>query len=140
MSDRNQVHDTTTPTDEPGTQESPSRGFVRGSSERMERLRQRPGATERVAAIREEMRAVDRVRAMNIAAIRKAADLTQMELAHRLSVGQSVVSRTERSEDMLLSTLANYLSATGADAASILVRVNGIEVELDLMNPAREKH
>jgi hypothetical protein len=43
-----------------------------------------------------------------------------------------VVSKTERSNDMLLSTLANYLAATGAETASIVVRVHGVEVELDL--------
>lgn len=120
-------------------QTAPSRGFVRGSSEQMKRLRNRPGAPERVAAIREEMREADRVQAMNVAAIRKAADLTQTELAGRLGVGQSVVSRTERGEDMLLSTLANYLAATGADAASIVVSVNGINVEFDLIAAARRR-
>lgn len=120
-------------------QTAPSRGFVRGSSEQLKRLRDRPGAPERVAAIREGMRKADRVHAMSVAAIRKAADLTQNELADRLGVGQSVVSRTERGEDMLLSTLANYLAATGADAASIVVSVNGINVELDLIPAARRR-
>lgn len=113
------------------TASAPTRGFVQGG-DHLERLRNRPGALERVNSIREGMREMDRVHAMNLAAIRKAADYTQVELAERLGVGQGVVSRTERSKDILLSTLANYLSATGAESASIVVRVHGIDVELDL--------
>lgn len=112
---------------------NPSRGFVRGN-ERLKRLRERPGAKERVAEFREGMREMDRIYAMNIAAIRRAADCTQVEIAERLGVGQSVVSRTERSDDMLLSTLANYLAATGAESARIVVRVRGVDVELDLFS------
>jgi len=33
---------------------------------------------------------------------------------------------------MLLSTLYDYLTATGADAASIVVTVHGRHIELDL--------
>ncbi len=78
------------------------------------------------------MRELDRIYALNVAAIRKAADYTQVEVAKQMGVTQSVVSRTERSDDMLLSTLAGYLEATGAESASIVVRVNGVDVELDL--------
>jgi len=33
---------------------------------------------------------------------------------------------------MLLSTLYDYLTATGADTASIVVTVHGLRIELDL--------
>lgn len=125
-------------TEEAFTNEAPTRGFIQGT-ERIRRLKERPGAEERVAKIREGMREMDRVHAMNIAAIRKAADCTQVEMAERLGVTQGVVSRTERSDDMLLSTLANYLAATGAETASILVRVHGVDVELDLFE-IRSRH
>lgn len=39
---------------------------------------------------------------------------------------------------MLLSTLGNYLEATGADSASIVVRVHGVDVELDLFQAKRD--
>lgn len=78
---------------------------------------------------------MDRIYADNIAAIRKAAQCTQVEMAERLGVAQSVVSRTERGKDMLLSTLANYLTAAGAESASLIVRVHGVDVELDLLSP-----
>jgi hypothetical protein len=38
----------------------------------------------------------------------------------------------ENRGDMLLSTLYDYLTATGADAASIVVTVHGQRIELDL--------
>lgn len=124
-------------TEQPTTNTAPTSGFVRGNS-RLQQLLKRPGAQERVSKIREGMREMDRIHAMNIAAIRKAADCTQVELAERLGVGQSVVSRTERSNDMLLSTLANYIAATGAESASIVVRVHDVDVELDLFNTTLE--
>jgi transcriptional regulator with XRE-family HTH domain len=48
---------------------------------------------------------MDRAYAMNLAMIRKAAQLTQVEVAKRLGVGQAAVSRMESRGDMLLSTL-----------------------------------
>lgn len=110
----------------------PSRGFLRGN-ERLARLRQRPGAAQRVGEIRSQMRDMNRIYAKSLADIRKAAGRTQVDVAERLGVGQSVVSRTERSDDMLLSTFGSYLAATGADSASIVVHVNGVDVELDLL-------
>ena len=48
------------------------------------------------------------------------------------SAGQGVVSRLEHRDDMLLSTLYDYLMATGAEGASIVVVVHGRRIELDL--------
>jgi transcriptional regulator with XRE-family HTH domain len=64
--------------------------------------------------------------------IRKAAQMTQVEVARKLGVGQGVVSRLQHRNDMLLSTLYDYLTATGADSASIVVTVQGRRIELDL--------
>jgi transcriptional regulator with XRE-family HTH domain len=69
---------------------------------------------------------------MNLAMIRKAAQMTQVEVARKLGVGQGVVSRLEHRDDMLLSTLYDYLMATGADGAGIVVTVRGQRIELDL--------
>ncbi|HUB39465.1 MAG TPA: helix-turn-helix transcriptional regulator [Streptosporangiaceae bacterium] len=66
------------------------------------------------------------------AAIRKAAQMTQVEVARKLGVGQGAVSRLENRGDTLLSTLYDYLTATGADTASIVVTVYGHKIELDL--------
>ncbi len=48
---------------------------------------------------------MDRVNAMNLAMIRKAVQMTQVEVARKLGVGQGVVSLLEHRDDMLLSTL-----------------------------------
>lgn len=57
--------------------------------------------------------------------IREAGELTQVEVAKRLQIGQGVVSKLERRDDMLLSTLFNYLEATGASDARIVATVKG---------------
>jgi len=54
------------------------------------------------------------------------------DVAKRLGVGLAAVSRIESRGDMLLSTLYDYLTAAGADAASIVVTVHGRRIELDL--------
>ena len=75
---------------------------------------------------------MDRLYVESLAKIRKAGELTQSDVAAKLGVGQAVVSRLERRDDMLLSTLAGYLHATGAEQARLVVNLNGVEVELDL--------
>lgn len=52
---------------------------------------------------------------MSLRELRKALDMTQMDLAKRLGVGQDTVSRYEQRADMLLSTLQAYLHALGGD-------------------------
>jgi transcriptional regulator with XRE-family HTH domain len=47
---------------------------------------------------------------MNLAMIRKAAQMTQVEVARKLGVGQGVVSRLEHRDDMLLSVRSTVLS------------------------------
>ena len=105
--------------------------FVRGN-EQLDRLLDAPDTAADVAEARSEIREMDRAHAMSLAMIRKAGDLTQIEVAERLGVGQGSVSRLEGRDDMLLSTLFDYLSAAGAEAARIVVTINGQEVDLDL--------
>jgi transcriptional regulator with XRE-family HTH domain len=68
---------------------------------------------------------------MDLAAIRHATGLTQVEVAAKLRVGQAAVSKIERQSDMLLSTLSAYLSALGVDA-QIVVEVGGQTMTYDL--------
>jgi len=63
---------------------------------------------------------------IDLAAVRHAAQVTQVQLAERLGVGQGQVSRTERQADLLLSTLVAYLRALGVDA-ELIVTVPGGE-------------
>jgi transcriptional regulator with XRE-family HTH domain len=57
---------------------------------------------------------------IDLAAIRRAAGLTQVELAANLRVGQAQISKIEHQSDMLLSTLASYLAALGVEAKLVL--------------------
>jgi transcriptional regulator with XRE-family HTH domain len=53
---------------------------------------------------------------IELSAIRRDVGVTQAEMAARLSMTQSSVSQLERRNDMLLSTLSEYLIALGAHA------------------------
>src|SRR5215469_15356818 len=114
---------------------SQERVFVRGN-EHLDRLLSDPQVAADVAQAHADAEEMDRVYAMNLAMIRKAAQMTQVEVAKKLGVGQAAVSRLESREDMLLSTLYDYLTATGADAdaASIVVIVHGQRIELTIFN------
>jgi DNA-binding transcriptional regulator YiaG len=108
-------------------------GFVDGTN-RIGQLLSDAGRAKRVAKIRQAGRAMDRTYALNLAMIRKAAELTQDELAEKLGIGQGDVSKLEHRGDVLLSSLLNYLSAAGAEDARIVVTVHGQEIDLDLAN------
>lgn len=70
---------------------------------RADRFLAKPAVAADVAAGRAARAEMNRAYAMNIAMIRKAADLTQAELAGRLGTDQGSVSRLESRQDMLLS-------------------------------------
>jgi transcriptional regulator with XRE-family HTH domain len=57
---------------------------------------------------------------IDLAAIRRATGLTQTELAANLGVGQAQISKVERQDDMLISTLASYLKALGVNASLVI--------------------
>ena len=75
---------------------------------------------------------------IDLAAIRWATGLTQVELAANLGVGQAQISKVERQDDMLISTLAAYLGALGADA-QIVVDVAEETITVDLAVWRRER-
>jgi transcriptional regulator with XRE-family HTH domain len=52
---------------------------------------------------------------MGFAALRKARQQTQVELAEKLGIDQASVSAIENRSDLLLSTLAKYVRALGGD-------------------------
>ena len=57
---------------------------------------------------------------IDLAVIRKATGLTQVELAAKLGVGQAAVSKIERQSEMLMGTLVSYLTALGVDAQIVV--------------------
>ena len=113
--------------------------LLRSVWSRIDRFLARPEVATEVAEGRHARTEMNRAYAMNLAMIRKAADLTQAEIAERLGVDQGSISRLENRQDMLLSTLASYLRASGADGVSIVVTVHGEEYALDLNSLVAKK-
>jgi DNA-binding XRE family transcriptional regulator len=98
-------------------------GFVDGT-DFIDELLTEPGMEAAVANIERDVAEMDRIYAQGLAEIRRAAALTQTDLAKNMGVQQGAVSRIENRDDVLLSTLA-------VDAR-IVFHINGIDVELPL--------
>jgi|SRR5215208_5326696 len=69
---------------------------------------------------REQLEALDReveqdVLEMDLRTLREAVGLTQEELAQKVEVTQSQLSKLERREDHRLSTLRRYVEALGGE-------------------------
>jgi DNA-binding transcriptional regulator YiaG len=105
--------------------------LIRGN-DRINRLAQRPDIAAEVAQVRADMAEADRTYAMGLAALRQAAELTQVELARRMGVTQAAISRMEQPHDLLLSTLNSYLQAIGGSARMIVSFADGHEATLNL--------
>src|SRR6266568_1136603 len=67
-----------------------------------------PGAGERVSEIEEELRL-----AAGLTALREEAGLSQRELARRIGVSQPRVAAIERSRNVTLDVLEDYVGAVG---------------------------
>ena len=68
---------------------------------------------------------------IDLAEIRRATGVTQVELATAMATSQGQISRIERQSDMLVSTLSAYLTALGAEAR-LVVSVAGQTLTYDL--------
>jgi transcriptional regulator with XRE-family HTH domain len=65
--------------------------------------------------LRSEQNAAATLLALDLAELRGRLDITQEELAARLDIAQSNVSRLERRGDMLVSTLREVVQACGGE-------------------------
>ena len=74
-----------------------------------DRVTARPGAAERLAELRKETLAE-----MGLYELRGALHRSQEDLAAAIGVTQSAVSQFERGDDIMVSTLCNYLKGLGA--------------------------
>jgi len=83
--------------------------FVCGNAH-LDRLLSDPEIAAGVAEAHAAAEEMDRTYAMNLAMIRKAGQMTQVEVAKKLGVGQGVVFRLENRDDMLLSTLFDWIA------------------------------
>jgi DNA-directed RNA polymerase specialized sigma subunit len=78
-------------------------------SELRDEMMERPGAAEAVAGARAELD-----EELRLYELRHAEALSQVEVAGRLEITQSAVSKLEHAEDVRVSTLRDYLEALGA--------------------------
>jgi transcriptional regulator with XRE-family HTH domain len=69
---------------------------------------------------------------MGLAALRQAAELTQVELARRLGLTQAAISRMEQPTTCSCPPLNSYLQAIGGTARMIVSFADGRETTLDL--------
>ena len=58
---------------------------------------------------------------MDLRALREAAGLTQEELAQRVAITQSELSKLERREDHRISTVRRYVAALGGELEIVAV-------------------
>lgn len=77
-------------------------------TELADEVRSRPGAAEEIAARTEAI-----LDSLRLAELREQRQKTQVELAKMLGKTQAGVSRIERSRNLYLSTLAEYVEGLG---------------------------
>jgi DNA-binding XRE family transcriptional regulator len=82
--------------------------MARPYKELRDKVRSRPGAEQRVGR-----RAAELEHAVTLGELRKARELTQVQLAEALEVSQPEISRIEKQTDLYLSTLRSYVEAMG---------------------------
>ena len=82
-------------------------------------IKARKFSPEKLAEIQQRVDAD--VLEMNLRALRESTGKTQEEIAAAASMGQSEVSRLERRDDYLLSTLRRYINALGGELESTAI-------------------
>jgi predicted XRE-type DNA-binding protein len=85
-----------------------------------------PGINDDLPQRQSAREQMEREHRVGLATIRHVAALTQAEVAEKMGVRQTSVSRLEARPDILISTLKAYFDAVGAEA-TITIRVGGVE-------------
>jgi DNA-binding Xre family transcriptional regulator len=91
-------------------------------SELRKQVEARPGAAERLAAKRAQT-----LEEIRLYELRHAEAVSQIDLAGRLEVTQSAISKLEHADDVRVSTLRQYLEALGARLELVAVFDDGDE-------------
>lgn len=95
---------------------------------------------EKLAALNPDRRLLieaeaDRLQAeyLTLQELRKAREMTQVQLANTLGVQQATVAKYERQSDLLISTLASYVEAMGGQLKLTVAFPNKEPVILDAL-------
>lgn len=94
------------------------------------RAKMSPEAQARAAAHAEAM-----LVEMQLQELRKARNVTQVEVAKAMSVEQAAVSKLERREDMYLSTLRDYVKALGGEL-KLVASFPDVDIQVHPFEPA----
>ncbi|MBS0316144.1 MAG: XRE family transcriptional regulator [Proteobacteria bacterium] len=94
------------------------------------RARMSPQAQARAAARAEAM-----LVEMQLQELRKARNVTQVEVAKAMSVEQAAVSKLERRDDMYVSTLREYVKALGGELKLVASFPDG-DIQVHPFEPA----
>jgi len=97
-----------------------------------ETRRQRAAEFEHRRAVRDAWSASRPPCGPILAAARREAGLTQVQVAELLGVSQSTVAAVERQNSVRLSTLGAYLYAIGAEEPHVVVTVGEAEFDIPL--------
>lgn len=81
----------------------------------------------------DELKTIDSV-GLRLRHLRELVGLTQLDVAERLKVGQTVISRIEKRSDLLLSTIRSYLIAIGVSLDMRAVLETGAIIQLDAIS------
>jgi DNA-binding XRE family transcriptional regulator len=99
-------------------------------------IRHKAGDSEDARAKRAELarrlEGAENAHAVTLAALRRALEITQAQLAERMGVSQAQVSRIEHGTDLALSTLERHLGAIGGELEICVVFPDGIRVPIEL--------
>lgn len=95
-----------------------------------------PAFVALVEEVEADQREWSREYRVTLAAVRKALHLTQGEVGERIGATQPEVSRLERRDDVLVSTLRAFVGALGADLELVARFADGHVVRIDLSDVA----
>jgi transcriptional regulator with XRE-family HTH domain len=91
-----------------------------------------PEARARVVLKTEKLR-----KEMALAELRRARELSQLELAQTLGVGQAAIAKMEKRADMYISTLRRFIEAMGGELR-ILAHFPGKDVQIENFTDVNE--
>lgn len=94
------------------------------------RARMSPEAQARAAARAEAM-----LLEMQLQELRKARNVTQVDLARAMNVEQAAISKLERRDDMYVSTLRAYIEALGGEL-KLVASFPDADIQVHRLEPA----
>lgn len=74
----------------------------------------------------------------SLGAVRRAVSMTQSQIGAHLGLPQNAISQLEKRSDLLVSTLARYVDALGAELDLIVRMKDGTEIIVETLGKTRK--